>query len=71
VIETLTHECPIKGCEVRVVNSKLMCSRHWGHVSSKVAIEVYRSFRESRGSHRHMLAMEAAIAEVENRRKSL
>jgi hypothetical protein len=60
----LTHRCPVRGCEVQVVNSKLMCSRHWGRVSAATGREVYAAYKEAKLSRRHADAMAQAIREA-------
>jgi len=69
VIEKLFHKCPVKGCEIQVSQSKLMCGTHWRVVPRGIGAEVYASFREARGGIRHMGAMKAAIAAVDEKQE--
>lgn len=60
----LTHRCPVRGCQIDVANSKLMCARHWRMVSSGTQREVYAAYKEEPRSRRHADAMAQAVREA-------
>lgn len=41
---SVTHPCPVPGCDKSVVYAKLMCWQHWQDVPARLKAAVYRSW---------------------------
>ena len=60
----LAHRCPVRGCEVHIPPSKLMCATHWRRVTLHAQYEVLWSRKQAHLSRRHADAIAQAIREA-------
>lgn len=66
------HECPVRGCQARVSDGRLMCRVHWPLVPRRLATELRITWRDRQadpGNHHlqelHIGAVAAALRVVE------
>ena len=71
----MKHTCHAEGCEKRIVPSLFMCAKHWGMLSLKRKVEVWKHYREGQErdkapSREYLEAARQAINEVREKEQS-
>jgi hypothetical protein len=66
-----SHECPVRGCKIRVAADKLMCRADWYRVPRPMRDAVWATWRSGAGAGTpaHTAAITAAVAAVNARQE--
>lgn len=57
-----THECPKRGCSLRIPNNKFACWQHWGELPSRLKSPITRTAGMPTLSSPRRRAIERALA---------